>query len=50
MKTSMLELKKQARELLLVSKERNLIRPHTEAFRDFPVKEEQHKGKTKSNN
>lgn len=50
MKTSMLELKKQAKELLLISKEKKLIRPHTEAFKDFPVKEENHKGKNKKDN
>lgn len=47
MKTSMLDLKKQARELLLISKQKGLVRPHTEAFKDFPVNEEKHKGRTK---
>ncbi len=45
MKTSMTDLKKQAKELVLVSKHKGLIRPHTEAFKDFPVSEEKHKGK-----
>lgn len=40
MKTSMTDLKKQARELVMISKEKNLIKPHTEAFKDFHVNEE----------
>lgn len=47
MKTNMMELKKQARELVLISKQKNLIKPHTEAFKDFPVEEEINKGKEK---
>lgn len=43
MKTNnMNELKKQARQLVLISKQQKLIRPHTEAFKDFPVEEEKH--------
>lgn len=45
MKTNMMELKKQAKQLILISKQKNIIKPHTEAFRDFPVSEEIHKGK-----
>ena len=45
MKTNMMELKNQAKQLVIISKQRNLIKPHTEAFKDFPVQEEIHKGK-----
>lgn len=45
MKTNMMELKKQAKQLVLISKQKNMIKPHTEAFKDFPVSEEVHKGK-----
>lgn len=45
MKTNIVELKKQARQLVLISKQKNIIKPHTEAFKDFPVNEEKHKGK-----
>jgi len=45
MKTNMMELKKQAKQLVLISKQKNIIKPHTEAFKDFPVSDEVHKGK-----
>lgn len=45
MKTNMIDLKNQARQLVLISKEKSLIKSHTEAFKDFPVCEEVHKGK-----
>lgn len=45
MKTNMMELKKQAKQLILISSQKGLIKPHTEAFKDFPVSEEIHKGK-----
>lgn len=45
MKTNMMELKKQAKQLVIISKQKNIIKPHTEAFKDFPVSEEVHKGK-----
>ena len=45
MKTNMMELKKQAKQLVIISKQKNMIKPHTEAFKDFPVSEEVHKGK-----
>lgn len=45
MKTTMMDLKEQSRKLVLISKQKNIIRPHTEAFKDFPVKEEKHKGR-----
>ena len=51
MKTNnMNELKKQARQLVLISKQQKLIRPHTEAFKDFPVEEEKHTKILKNNN
>lgn len=43
MKTNVTELKKQARELVFISKQKGLIKPHTEAFKDFPISEEKHK-------
>ncbi len=46
MKTNMMELNKKAKELVLISKQKNIIRPHTEAFKDFPVQDESNKGKT----
>lgn len=45
MKTNIMELKKQAKQLVLISKQKKIIKPHTEAFKDFPVSEEVHKGK-----
>ncbi|MEE0865497.1 MAG: hypothetical protein U0L98_01670 [Clostridia bacterium] len=45
MKTNMMDLRKQARQLVLISKQKNIIKPHTEAFKDFPVSEEVNKGK-----
>lgn len=50
MKTkNVLALTEKAKELVLISKERKLIKPHTEAFKDFPVEEEANKGKLKNN-
>ncbi len=45
MKTNMMDLKKEAKKLVLISKQKGIIRPHTEAFKDFPVAEEIHKGR-----
>lgn len=45
MKTNMMDLKKQAKQLVLISKQKGLIKPHTEAFKDFPVSEEINKSK-----
>lgn len=45
MKTNMMDLKQQAKQLVLISKQKGTIRPHTDAFKDFPVDEEIHKGK-----
>lgn len=45
MKTNMMDLKKQAKQLVLISKQKGIIKPHTEAFKDFPVREELHKDK-----
>ena len=47
LKTDIKELKNRAKELVLISKQKGIIKPHTEAFKDFPVKDELHKGKTK---
>lgn len=43
--TNMMELKKQARKLIVISKQKDLIKPHTEAFKDFPVSEEIDQGR-----
>ena len=43
MKADIKELKKQAKELVLISKKKGIIKPHTEAFKDFPIKEENYK-------
>lgn len=40
MKTNMMDLKKQAKQLVLISKQKGIIKSHTEAFKDFPVKDE----------
>ena len=44
MKTDINDLKKIANELVMKSKKLNLIRPSSEAFNNFPVKEEVDKG------
>jgi dTDP-4-amino-4,6-dideoxygalactose transaminase len=44
--TSMIDLKKQAKQLVFISQNKNLIKPHTEAFKEFPVSEERQKGST----
>ncbi len=41
-------LKKKVKELILKSKSQGLIKPHTEAFKNNPVLEEEHKGKRTS--
>lgn len=45
MKTNVMALNQKAKQLVLISKQKGLIKPHTEAFKDFPVKEEVHKGR-----
>ncbi len=35
------------KKIVNMSKEKKIIKPHTEAFKDFPVQKEQHKGKKK---
>ncbi len=49
MKTDMMELKKKAKDLVLISEKKGMIKPHTEAFKDFPVEEEVHKGRNLKN-
>lgn len=41
-------LQAKVKELIKISKDKNLIKPHTEAFEEFPVEEEEHKGKKES--
>lgn len=50
MKTKMMDLKKQAKQLVLISKQKNIIKPHTDAFKEFPTSEEKHKGKREEEN
>ena len=38
------ELKLKVKELIKLAKKNNRIKPHTEAFKEFPVEEEVHKG------
>ena len=45
MKTNVMELSQKAKKLILISKQKGLIKPHTEAFKDFPVSQEVHKGR-----
>ena len=45
MKTGVIDIKQRAKKLALISKQKGLIKPHTEAFKDFPVSQEIHKGK-----
>jgi hypothetical protein len=39
------KLKIRVKELTRMAQEKNLIKPHTEAFAKYPVEEEVHKGK-----
>lgn len=45
MKTKIDIIKMDAHKLVEISKQKELIKSHKEAFDDFPVKEEIHKGK-----
>ena len=45
MKNNMKDIRKSAKELVANAKKKNLIESYTVAFKDFPVKEENHKGK-----
>ncbi len=44
MKTNTSEIRKNARRLVLLAKEKGLVKSHTVAFKEFPVEEEIHKG------
>lgn len=37
-------LQMKVKELIKKSKEKKLIKPHTEAFKEFPVESEEHRG------
>ena len=37
-------LKKRVKDIIKFAKENNLIKPHTEAFKKYPVENEIHKG------
>lgn len=41
------QIQEKFRNLINDSKKRGLIKPHTEAFREFPVEKEKHNGKKK---
>lgn len=47
MKTNTSETSKYARRLVLLAKEKGLIKSHTVAFKEFPVDKEMHEGKMK---
>jgi len=48
MKTNTSEISRNAKRLVLIAKEKGLIKSHTVAFKDFPVEKEVHKGKAES--
>lgn len=48
MKTNSNEIIQRAKRLVLLAKEKNLVKPHTVAFKEFPVEKEIHKGKTEN--
>lgn len=48
MKTNTSEIRKNARRLVLLAKEKGLVKSHTVAFKEFPVEEEIHKGKSEN--
>jgi len=45
MKTNTSDVSQKARKLVMLAKEKGLIKSHTVAFKDFPVEKEIHKGK-----
>ena len=48
MKTNTSEISKNAKRLVLLAKEKGLIKSHTIAFKEFPVEKEVHKGRTEN--
>ena len=44
MKTKVSELNQKAKSLVLLAKEKGRIKSHTDAFKEFPVEKENHKG------
>jgi len=46
MKTNASENSQKAKRLVLLAKEKGLVKSHTVAFKEFPVEKEIHKGKT----
>ena len=44
MKTKVSELKQKAKSLVLLAKEKGCVQSHTDAFKEFPVEKENHKG------
>lgn len=45
MKTNTSEISKRAKRLVMLAKEKGLVKSHTIAFKEFPVEQEIHKGK-----
>lgn len=45
MKAKKIEIIKKAKDLVLEAKNKNVIKSHNTAFKEFPVEEEIHKGK-----
>lgn len=50
MKTNTSEISKRAKRLVVLAKEKGLIKSHTIAFKEFPVEKEIHKGKPENYN
>lgn len=44
MKTNTSEVSQRAKRLVMLAKEKGLVKSHTVAFKEFPVEEEIHKG------
>lgn len=45
MKIDKNEVNKKAKELVNAAKKKGVIKPHTDAFKEFPVENEIHKGR-----
>lgn len=48
MKTNASEINQKAKKLVLLAKEKGLVKSHTIAFKEFPVEKEVHKGKAEN--
>ncbi len=48
MKTNTSEVSQRAKRLVMLAKEKGLVKSHTVAFKEFPVEKEIHKGKSEN--